>query len=132
MHGRIRSGPAARWIPFESEQYNIVGEPARVFYLTGSMMMVPVLGYHRFVGTSATMKIAGELTDFRSDDRYQISADGRSARRVRWSTPIRDYRRFGNVRLASAGEGRWHEAAADYAYIRLTIDDVAHNVPARS
>jgi hypothetical protein len=57
MRGRIRSGPAARWIPFESDQYNIVDEPARFFYLTGSMMMIPVLGYHRYVGPSATMTI---------------------------------------------------------------------------
>ena len=199
MRGRIRSGPAARWIQFEAEQYNTVDEPARFFYLTGSMMMIPVLGYHRYVGSAATMKIraaalvpvvdagghemnqsetvtllndmcimapatlidrrlrwqaiddrtarvtlsnagqtvtadlsfndAGELTDFRSDDRYQIS--GRAARKVRWSTPVRDYRRFGNVRLASGGEGRWHEAAGDYAYIELTIDDVAYNVRSR-
>ena len=202
MRGRIRGGPAARWIPFESEQYNVVDVPARLFYMTGSMMMIPVVGYHRYVGPSATMTIkaaalvpvvdasgpemnqsetvtllndmcvmapatlidrrlmweaidghtarvtfanagqtvaaelsfndAGELADFRSDDRYQLSSAGQSARNVRWSTPIRDYRRFGNVRLASAGEGRWHEAAGDYAYIELTIDDVAYNVPARS
>jgi hypothetical protein len=84
------------------------------------------------VAAELSFNDAGELTDFRSDDRYQISADGRSARRVRWSTPVRDYRRFGPARLASAGEGRWHEAAADYAYIELTIDDVAYNVSARS
>ena len=202
MRGRIRSGPAARWIPFESEQYNIVEAPARFFYLTGSMLMIPVLGYHRYVGSSATMTIkaaalvpvvdaggpemnqsetvtllndmcimapatltdrrlrweavdgrtarvtftnaghtvaaelsfddGGELTNFRSDDRYQLSADGRSARLVRWSTPIKDHRRFGNVRLASAGEGRWHEADSDYAYIELTIDQVEYNVRLRS
>jgi hypothetical protein len=166
------------------------------------MLMIPVLGYHRYVGPFATMTIkaaalvpvvdargnemdqsetvtllndmcimapaalidrrlrweavdgrtarvtftnaghtvaaelsfndAGELTDFRSDDRYLLSADGRGARKVRWSTPIRSYGRFGNVRLASAGEGRWHEAAGDYAYIELTIEDVEYNVRSRS
>jgi len=201
MRGRIRSGPAARWIPFESDQYNIVDAPARFFYLTGSMMMIPVLGYHRYVGPSATMTIkaaalvpvvdargkemnqsetvtllndmcimapatlidrrlrweavdgrtarvtfasagqtvsaelsfndAGELADFRSDDRYQLSADGRTSRKVRWSTPIREYRRFGDVRLASVGEGRWHEASADYAYIELTIESVEYNLRLR-
>ena len=84
------------------------------------------------VAAELTFNDAGELTDFKSDDRYQISSDGRSARKVRWSTPIREYRRFGHVRLASAGEGRWHEAAGDYTYIELTLDDVAYNVPARS
>jgi hypothetical protein len=35
---------------------------------------------------------AGELTDFVSEDRYQISPDGKTSRRLRWSTPIRGYR----------------------------------------
>ena len=29
MHGRIRNGPEARWMPLRAEQYNVVDEPAR-------------------------------------------------------------------------------------------------------
>lgn len=199
MRGRIRSGPAARWIPFSAEQHNFVDQPARLFYLTGSMFAIPVQGYHRYVGSSATMVVkaaalvpvarasgaemtraetvtlfndmcvmapatlvgatiawepvdahcaraqftnaghtiraelvfndAGELVNFWSDDRYQTSPDGK-ARRVRWSTPLGAYRSFEGIRLASRGEGRWHEADGEYAYIELTIDDVAYNVTA--
>jgi hypothetical protein len=57
MHGRIRNGPDARWIPITAEQYNFVDEPARLFYLNGAMLMVPVQGYHRYVGPSATMRV---------------------------------------------------------------------------
>src|SRR5690606_33054547 len=57
VHGRIRSGPDAPWIPLDAEQYNFTDEPARLFYLTGSMFGVPVQGYHRYVGPSATMHI---------------------------------------------------------------------------
>jgi hypothetical protein len=198
MHGRIRSGRDARWMPFSAEQYNFVDEPARLFYLNASMYVVPVQGYHRYVGSSATMRVkaaglvrvvdaagdemnsaetvtmfndmcvlapvtlidpaiawepvdrrtaraaftnagrtiraelafneAGELVDFRSDDRYQTAPDGSGARRVRWSTPIGEYRAFGPVRLASRGEGRWHEPEGEYAYIELTVDDVRYNV----
>lgn len=197
-HGRIRSGPDAPWIPLTAEQYNFVDEPARLFYLTGSMFAIPVQGYHRYVGPTATMRIkaaalvpvataegpemdqgetvtmfndmcflapatlispaivwepvdartvratftnagqtiraelsfneAGELVDFTSDDRYQTSPDGSSARKVRWSTPLGDYRTFGPFRLASRGEARWHEAGGDYVYIELTIDDVQYNL----
>jgi hypothetical protein len=165
------------------------------------MFMIPVQGYHRYVGPSATMRIkaaallpvvdgsgdemnqgetvtmfndmcvmapatlidpaiawermgestvrasftnaghtiraelsfnkVGELTNFWSDDRYQTSSDGKSARKVRWSTPLGRYRSFGRVRLASGGEGRWHEPGGEYAYIELTIDDVQYNVRAR-
>jgi hypothetical protein len=54
MHGRIRNSRAARWISLAAEQYSFVDEPARLFYLNGSMFMIPVQGYHRYVGQSAT------------------------------------------------------------------------------
>ena len=72
---------------------------------------------------------AGELTNFWSDDRYQ--ADGKTIKKVRWSTPLSGYRAFGAVRLASGGEGHWHEPAGEYAYIQLTIEDVRYNVARR-
>jgi hypothetical protein len=201
MHGRIRSGRDTRWMPLRAEQYNFVDEPARMFYLTGSMFAIPVQGYHRYVGPSAAMTVkaaalvpvvqvsgdemtqgetvtmfndmcimapatlidpaikwepiddrtarasftngghtiraeltfneAGELTNFWSDDRYQTSPDGKSVKKVRWSTPLGRYRSFGPVRLASGGEGRWHEPEEDYAYIELTFDDVQYNVRPR-
>jgi hypothetical protein len=201
MHGRIRSGPNARWMPLAAEQYNFVHEPARLFYLNGSMLMIPVQGYHRYVGPSATMRVkaaalvsvvdvsgdemdqgetvtmfndmcvmapatlidpaivwepvddrtarasftnaghtiraelsfndAGELTNFWSDDRYQTSPDGKSVKKVRWFTPLTAYRSFGPVRLASGGDGRWHDHGGEYAYIELTIDDVQYNMHSR-
>jgi len=57
MHGRIRSGRDSRWMPLLAEQYNFVDEPERLFYFDGSMLAVPVQGYHRYVGPSATMKV---------------------------------------------------------------------------
>lgn len=201
MHGRIRSGRDARWMPLRAEQYNFVHKPARMFYLSGSMSTIPVQGYHRYVGSWAAMTVkaaalvpvvqvsgsemtqgetvtmfndmcvmapptlidsaivwepvddrtarasftnaghtiraeltfnaAGELTNFRSDDRYQTSPDGKSVKKVPWSTPLARYRSFGTVRLASGGEARWHEPDVDYAYIELTFDDVQYNVQRR-
>jgi hypothetical protein len=52
-------------------------------------------------------------------------------RQLRWSTPIGGYRPYGAVRLASRGEGRWHEPDGEYAYIELTIDEVQYNVRPR-
>ena len=185
-------------MPFAAEQYNVVDPPARLFYLTASMFTIPVQGYHRYVGSSASMRVKaaalvpvvsaegpemtqgetvtlfndmcimapatlidpailweaiddrttrarfshagytiraelsfnerGELTNFVSDDRYQTTADGTGLRRLRWSTPVGGYRSHGAVRLASVGDGRWHEPDGEYAYIELTIDDVRYNV----
>lgn len=198
MHGRIREGRGSAWMPLSAEQYNFLDEPARLFYLNASMFAIPVQGYHRYVGSSATMRVkaaalvpvvraagpemdqsetvtlfndmcvlapatlidphvvwqavddrtarasftnaghtiraelsfnaAGELTNFSSDDRYQTSSDGKSARKLRWSTPLSGYRSFGSVRLAASGEARWHDSSGDYAYIELTFDDVQYNV----
>jgi len=57
MHGRIRGGRESRWMPFVAEQYNSVDPPARYFYLNASMFGIPVQGYHRFAGASATMRV---------------------------------------------------------------------------
>jgi uncharacterized protein DUF6544 len=201
MHGRIRSGRGARWLPIAAEQYNFIGEPARLFYMTSSMFMIPVLGYHRFAGPTATMKIkaagvvtvadtsgdemnrsetvtifndmcvmapatlidrsitwepvdsstararfaasagtitaelqftpTADLNDFVSDDRSALMSDGRTMRRLRWSTPLTSWRSFGAVRLASKGEARWHEPDGEYAYLELTLDEVRYNVSSR-
>lgn len=73
----------------------------------------------------------GELADFQSDDRYQTSHDGKTMKKLRWSTPVAIYRSFGQFRLSSGGEARWHESDGDYAYIELTFDDVQFNVRSR-
>jgi len=199
LHGRIRSSRDARWIPLTIDQYNVVaGERARFFYFRGSMLAIPVQGFHRYVGASATMRVkaaalvnvadasgpemdqsetvtlfndmcmfapaslidpavvwewadhrtaraaftnaghtiraelsfndAGELIDFRSSDRYQASPDGKTFKKLPWSTPLRDYRQFGQVRLASKGEARWQVPEGSYAYIEMITDEVHFNV----
>jgi hypothetical protein len=57
MHGRIRSGPAASWMPFVAEQYSFFGRPARYFYMKASRWLVPIHVYHRYAGTAASMQI---------------------------------------------------------------------------
>jgi hypothetical protein len=57
VHGRIRGDRTARWMPLSAEQYNVVNPAARMFYLTASMFGVPVQGYHRYVGSSASMRV---------------------------------------------------------------------------
>jgi hypothetical protein len=201
MHGRIRQGPESRWMPFTAEQHNFVDEPARLFYMDASMLLVPFQVLHRYVGAAATMRVkvgglvrvvdmsgpamtqaetvtlfndmcimapatlidpaitweeadaqtvrasftnaghtiraelvfneAGELTNFWSEDRRRASADGQTLDAVRWSTPVGSYRAFGPARLASRGEGRWHEAGGEYAYLELALDDVQYNVQPR-
>jgi hypothetical protein len=202
MHGRIRNGPDARWMPLTAEQHNTFepGRRARLFYLRAWMFALPLYGYHRYVDDAATMLVklggvipvarlsasegtfietvtmfndmclmapatlidptirwepvddllvravftnaghairaellfndAGDLVEFRSDDRRQADVNGRLTQ-IRWSTPVRAYRSFGAVRLFSTGDARWHEPTGEYAYIELTLDDVQYNVTGR-
>ncbi len=57
FHGRIRSGPTARWMVFTGVQYNFFDQPSRFFYMDATMFGIPVKVFHRFVGPSATMRV---------------------------------------------------------------------------
>lgn len=199
FRGRIRSGPDARWMPFEAEQVNVYASHARLFVMHASMLGVPFDVFHRFADGAATMRVrlasllpmvdaegpemtqaetvtlfndmcvfapgtlispsvtwperpdgqvegaftnagvtvravltfneAGELVDFVSDDRLQGSSDGTSFARMRWSTPLADYRTFGAHTLSGAGVGRWHPKATEaYDYIEMSLTDIRYNL----
>jgi hypothetical protein len=74
----------------------------------------------------------GELADFVSDDRALVSAGGDRFTKMRWSTPLADYRAFGAHRLMSRGEGIWHAPQGAYAYLQLALDAIDYNVCAKS
>jgi len=57
MHGRIRDSRGGRWMPFIAEQYNAVAPASRLFYLNATMFAIPVQGYHRYVGSAASMRV---------------------------------------------------------------------------
>jgi hypothetical protein len=69
----------------------------------------------------------GELVNFFSDDRLAASPDGREFTRQRWSTPVRDYRNFGPLRVCARGEGRWHSPEGEFVYIELELLDLQIN-----
>jgi hypothetical protein len=73
---------------------------------------------------------SGALSNFWSDDRPALAADGLTLQPQRWSTPIGSYRTQGAYRLASRGEARYAAAGGDYAYaqfdgIEVTVGDGA-------
>lgn len=71
---------------------------------------------------------SGMLINFLSDDRSRASADGGSFTRMRWSTPLKEPRTFGPLRLASHGQALWHEPdGSEYVYIEMNLIDVAYN-----
>ncbi|HEY9842166.1 MAG TPA: DUF6544 family protein [Candidatus Obscuribacterales bacterium] len=71
----------------------------------------------------------GELIDFVSDDRSK-AGDHNSYERIKWSTPVRNYRDYHGLRLASEGEGIWHLKSGDLNYVRIRNEDIRWNLDA--
>ncbi len=54
--GEMRS-KGGDWFPFTSVQYNFFEEPARLFFMKAKMFGMPVLGYHKYQHSNASMDI---------------------------------------------------------------------------
>jgi len=78
------------------------------------------------IAATLVFDAAGYLVNFLSDDRAR-TADG-TLTPMRFSTPVRDYRAFGPLRLAGYGEAHWHPPGGEYAYGEFTMVDVVTNV----
>jgi hypothetical protein len=68
----------------------------------------------------------GELVNFQSNDRARSESDGTFTPR-RFSTPVRDYRDFGPVRLMSFGEARWLLPDGEFTYGEFNLVDITYN-----
>jgi hypothetical protein len=71
----------------------------------------------------------GLITNFVSNDRSRSSPDGKAFTRLRFSTPVRDYRDFGGVRLAAHGEARWSLPEGEFTYGEFELVSVSYNLP---
>ena len=89
---------------------------ARARFTHGGQMISATLLFNR----------AGDLVNFVSDDRARSESDGTFTPR-RFSTPVRDYRDFGPVRLMSFGEARWLLADGEFTYGEFTLIDITYN-----
>lgn len=67
----------------------------------------------------------GQLTDFISDDRYDISGD--SPVNYRFSTPVKDYREFGSMNIMSYGEAIWHYPDGEFVYGKFRLKNIEYN-----
>lgn len=81
---------------------------------------------HREVTISALLEFNNEaqLVNFISDDRYDIDRN----QKVRFSTPVSDYREKNGHTLATYGETIWHYPEGDFTYGKFKIRSVDYNV----
>jgi hypothetical protein len=57
FRGGIRSGPADKYMPLKSVQYNFTDQPTRIFYIVARKMGIPALGLHLYKDRKAIMLI---------------------------------------------------------------------------
>lgn len=57
FRGRMRGGPDAAWMDMDSHLQLFFDRPSRLFYMEASMKGVPAVGYHRYVGSDASMRV---------------------------------------------------------------------------
>ncbi len=55
--GRIRSAADAGWMALEAEQLNATAPAERLFFMEATMMGLPAIGLHEYVGDAATMDV---------------------------------------------------------------------------
>lgn len=67
------------------------------------------------------------LASFDSDDRSRLEADGRSFARLRFSTPVRDFRDYGPAKLPSHGEARWRLPGGEFTYGEFHLVEVEYD-----
>jgi len=93
----------------------IAAQALRGVYTRGDQTIAAVL----------TFDAQGDLIDFVSEDR-SYSADGKTFRRLAWSTPLRGHRDFAGVRLPERGDAIWRTPEGDFVYGEFNLDELEY------
>ena len=78
------------------------------------------------IGATLSFHEDGRMTNFISNDRYETT-DGRTYKNSPWSTPVSEYKDFGDFRLASMADLIYHRPEGDFCYGKFIIDRVEYN-----
>jgi hypothetical protein len=66
----------------------------------------------------------GQLTNFVSDDRTAIDV----MKKLRFSTPVSDYKDFNGYKLPSYGEAIWHYPDGEFTYGKIRINNIQYDI----
>jgi hypothetical protein len=69
----------------------------------------------------------GELVNFTSEDRSALGDNGKTIK-LKWSTPLRDYKDINGYRLASYAETIYTYPDGDFTYATFTLKDIGYNL----
>jgi len=68
----------------------------------------------------------GALVNFVTEDRYYAPI-GAEPQKVKWSTPVKDYREVNGIKIPGYGEAIWHFPDGDFCYAKFKIKEVEYN-----
>jgi hypothetical protein len=66
------------------------------------------------------------LINFVSDDRF-YSPTGKTYEKVRWSTPVSNYKNTNGYNLPTYGEAVWNFPEEDFTYAKFNIKEIQYN-----
>jgi len=108
----------------------LVDAPVRWTLLSPNTVRATYTREDQTVEADLVFSPAGDLLDFRSEDRSRASRDGTSFTRLPWNTPLTRYRELGGRRVAVEGAGMWEAPVPEghFTYIEFHVDDLSYNV----
>lgn len=100
----------------------------RIQWETINDLTVKATFHHNGCNISALLYFnkEGALTNFVTEDRY-MTTSGNSYQKVKWSTPVKEYKEFNGLRLPGKAEAIWHLPEGDYCYAKFDVKNVACN-----
>lgn len=67
----------------------------------------------------------GQLVNFISNDRYMYKSNG--YQRLLWSTPIKEYKKYGDFMLPANASAVWHLPGREFKYAEFDLKEVEYN-----
>jgi hypothetical protein len=100
----------------------------RIFWEERDSESITAIFTHKGITVSAQLYFneKGQLINFISDDRYDVSGD--KPQRLRFSTPMSNYRNFHGINVPAYGEAIWHDPEGEFVYGKFYLRDIQYNV----
>lgn len=90
---------------------------SEVVFVNGSFKVSAILYFNE----------SGELINFISEDRSALQDNG-TMKRMRWITPIKDYREIDGRKVPAYGETIWSEPENQFTYGKFRLKSIAYNI----
>lgn len=104
-------------LPFKTIQWEVVdSSTVRAAFTDNGITIRAVLRFNDH----------NELVDFESEDRYYHQED-QTMIKIKWTTPLRAYKTYHGIRLASKAEAVWHFPQAPLVSARFDLEDMIYN-----